>query len=69
MTDAGTQLIEAILDAAKIVRREGSRAAIVVMRMGGEDTTTIAARTVLNAIRASRAVMYVVSPAGRRPGR
>ena len=61
---AGTQLIEAILDAAKVVRRDGSRPAIVVMRMGGEETTPIAASTVLNAIRASRATMYVVSPAG-----
>ena len=61
---AGTQLIEAILDVAKVVRRDGSRPAIVVMRMGGEETTPIAASTVLNAIRASRATMYVVSPAG-----
>jgi hypothetical protein len=64
VTNAGTQLVEAILDAAKVVRREGSRSAIVIMRAGGEDTTPIAAGTVLNAIRASGAVMYVVSPAG-----
>jgi hypothetical protein len=63
-TNAGTQLIEAVLDAAKVVRREGSRSAIVVMRMGGEDTTPIAASTVLNAIRASGAAMYVISPVG-----
>jgi VWFA-related protein len=64
VTNAGTQLIEAILDAAKVVRRDGSRSAIVIMRAGGEDTTPIAASTVLNAIRASRATMYVISPAG-----
>jgi hypothetical protein len=62
--DAGAQLIEAIMDAAKTVRRDGTRSAIVVMRLGGEDTTPMAANTVLNAIRASGAVMYVVSPAG-----
>jgi VWFA-related protein len=63
-TDAGAQLIEAIHEAAKDVRREGSRSALVIMRAGGEDTTPVAARTVLTAIRASGAVMYVVSPAG-----
>ena len=63
MTNAGTQLIEAILDAAKVVRRDGSRAAIVVMRAGGEEAPPMAASTVLNAIRASGATMYVVSPA------
>ena len=63
-TDAGAQLIEAIQDAAKSVRRDGSRSAIVIMRAGGEDTTPVGARTVLAAIRASGAVMYVVSPAG-----
>jgi VWFA-related protein len=64
VTDAGAQLIEAILDATKTIRRDGSRSAIVIMRAGGEDTTPIAARTVLRAIGASRATMYVVSPAG-----
>jgi hypothetical protein len=50
-TNAGTQLIEAIHDSAKVVRRDGFRPAIVVMR-------------IINAIRASRATMYVISPAG-----
>ena len=62
-TNAGTQLIEAILDAAKVVRRDDSRGAIVVMRAGGEEAPPMAASTVLNAIRASGAAMYVVSPA------
>jgi len=60
---AGTQLIEAIVDAAKVVRRDGSRAAIVVMRAGGEEAPPMAASTVLTAIRTSGATMYVVSPA------
>jgi hypothetical protein len=64
VTNAGTQLIEAIHDSAKVVRREGFRSAIVVMRIGGEDTTPTAASTILNAIRASRATMYVISPVG-----
>jgi hypothetical protein len=64
VTNAGTQLIEAIHESAKVVRRGGFRSAIVVMRMGGEDTTPTAASTILNAIRASRATMYVISPAG-----
>jgi hypothetical protein len=70
-TNAGTQLLEAIHDSAKVIRREGSRSAIVVMRMGGEDATPTAASTIINAIRASRATMYVISPAGvdrARPG-
>lgn len=66
--DAGTQLIDAIHEAAKTVRREGSRAAIVIMRAGGEDSTPIAASTVLDAIRASGAAMYVVSPAAADRG-
>jgi hypothetical protein len=60
--DAGAQLIEAILDSAKAVRREGSRSAIVIMRAGGEESTPIAADTVLTAIRRSGATMYVISP-------
>jgi hypothetical protein len=64
VTNAGTQLMEAIHESAKVVRREGFRSAIVVMRMGNEDTTPTAASTILNAIRASLATMYVLSPAG-----
>jgi hypothetical protein len=64
--DAGAQLIEAIMDTARTIRREGWRSAIVVVRAGGEATTPIAASAVHRALRESGAVLYAIT-AGRAP--
>ena len=61
-SDAGAQLVEAILDAARTVNRDGWRPAIVVMRSGGEALTPISSTGVHRALRQSRAVFYAVSP-------
>lgn len=70
--DAGAQLVEAILDTARTVRREGWRSAIVVVRSGGEATTPISAPAVHRALRESGAVLYAItagrSPVGTWPG-
>jgi hypothetical protein len=60
--DSGAQLIEAIVDVSKTVRREGWRPAIVVMRSGGEALTPISAPAVHRALRESGALFYAVSP-------
>jgi VWFA-related protein len=62
--DTGAQLIEAIVDATKTVRREGWRSAIVVIRAGGEAPTSISAPSVHEALRRSGAVFYAISPIG-----
>jgi hypothetical protein len=57
----GTRLIETILRVAKGIPREGYRPAIVVMRAGGEALPAFGADTARAALRASGAVLYVVS--------
>lgn len=61
---AGAQLVDAILAAAKEVDKEGFRPAIVVMRAGGEAPTPIRADAVRDEIRKSGAVFYAISRTG-----
>jgi len=58
------QLLEAIQEATKEVQHEDRRPAIVVMRLGGEGPTTLSGNEVLDQLRKSGAVLYVVSAAG-----
>lgn len=60
----GGQLMEAIYDASKNVRREGKRAAIVVMRVGSEATTVLSSNQVRDQLRKSGALLHVVSTLG-----
>ena len=57
----GAQLIEAIFEISKSIRREGTRPAIVIMRGGHEAAPVIRFDQVRDALRSSGAVMYVVS--------
>jgi hypothetical protein len=61
---AGAQLMEAIQDATKEVARETSRPVIVVMRVGGEDATSIPPNDVRDDLRRSGALLYVFSTVG-----
>ena len=64
----GAQLLEAIQDATKHVRREGTRPVIVVMRVGGEALTTTSGSDVRGQLRKSGAILYVMSTVGaQRP--
>jgi hypothetical protein len=64
----GAQLLEAIRDATKHVRREGTRPVIVVLRVGGEALTTTAGNDVREHLRKSGAILYVMSTVGaQRP--
>lgn len=58
------QLMEGIQEATKEVRHEDRRPAIVVMRLGGEASTSIAGNDLREELRQSGAVLYVVSAAG-----
>jgi VWFA-related protein len=60
----GAQLMEAIQEAAKEVKHEDRRPAIVVMRLGAEAATPITGDDVRNDLRRSGATLYVVSAAG-----
>jgi hypothetical protein len=65
---SGAQLLEAIRDAAKHVRREGRRSVIVVVRVGGEASTTLSGREVREQLQKSGAILYVISTVGaQRP--
>ena len=65
---SGAQLLEAIRDATKHVRREGTRPVIVVLRVGGEATTTLSGRDVREQLQKSGAILYVISTVGaQRP--
>jgi VWFA-related protein len=64
----GAQLMEAIQDATKDVRRETKRPVIVVMRIGGEATSAITGNDVREQLRKSGAILYVISTLGaQRP--
>lgn len=66
--ERGAQLMEAIQEATKEVRREAKRPVIVVMRVGGEATTTLAGEDVREQLRKSGAILYVISTVGaQRP--
>jgi hypothetical protein len=60
----GAQLLEAIDDAAKGIATEGTRRAIVVMRVGAEAPPSVSADDVRERLRKSGAVLYVVSTLG-----
>jgi hypothetical protein len=60
----GAQLLETIHDVTKHVQREGTRAVIVVVRVGGEATTTLSGRVVRDQLRKSGAILYVISTVG-----
>ena len=63
LASEGAQLIEAIFETSKVIRREGTRPAIVIIRAGREATSAIRFDQVRDALRQSGAVMYVVSTA------
>jgi VWFA-related protein len=64
----GAQLMEAIQDATKDVRRETKRPVIVVMRIGGEATSAMTGNDVREQLRKSGAILYVISTLGaQRP--
>lgn len=60
----GAQLLETIQDATKHVRREGTRPVIVVVRVGGEASTTLSGANVREQLRKSGAILYVISTVG-----
>jgi VWFA-related protein len=60
----GAQLMEAIQDATKEVARETSRPVIVVLRVGGEDATSIPPNDVRDDLRRSGALLYAFSTVG-----
>lgn len=61
---AGAQLMETIYDVAKKIRRDDRRAAILVMRVGGEATTPLSSNEVRDQLRKSGALLHVVSTLG-----
>ena len=66
--ERGAQTLETIQDAARHVRREGTRPVIVVMRVGGEASTTLSGQVVREQLRKSGAILYVISTVGaQRP--
>jgi VWFA-related protein len=63
-TPEGGQVLEAVSDAARALRRrEAGRSAIIVLTVGGEEHSTLRARDVLNQLHDSRALFYVLSAA------
>jgi hypothetical protein len=60
----GAQLLETIQDATKHVRREGTRPVIVVVRVGGEASTTLSGKDVREQLRKSGAILHVISTVG-----
>ena len=59
----GGQLMDAIQEATKTVRRVGTRPVILVLRTGGEAPSSTSGEEVRDAVRKSGAILYVVSPA------
>lgn len=62
--ERGAQTLETIQEATKHVRREGTHPVIVVMRVGGEASTTLSGQAVREQLRKSGAVLYVISTVG-----
>jgi hypothetical protein len=58
----GGQLMDAIQEAIKGVRREGTRPVILVLRTGGEAPSSTSGEDVRETLRKSGAILYVVSP-------
>lgn len=61
---SASQTMEAINETVKTMAKEGERPVMIVMRLGGEPTTSIRAEVVRNAIRNSGTRLYVISPTG-----
>jgi VWFA-related protein len=61
---SGAHLMEAIVSAAEEIRVEAKRSVIVVLRVGGERPTELAGHEVLEQLRNSGAVLFVVSTMG-----
>jgi hypothetical protein len=60
-TERGGQLVEAIMEVAKTIRTEGKRAILLVLRVGGEASTTMSSADVRAQLRKSGATFYAVS--------
>jgi hypothetical protein len=60
----GAQLLETIHGATKHVRREGTRPVIVVVRVGGEASTTLSGKDVREQLQKSGAILHVISTVG-----
>lgn len=61
-----TQVMEGLLEATKNLGAEDKRPVIVLMRAGGEASSTLQADTLRDAMRKAGARFYVISPAGAR---
>jgi hypothetical protein len=66
--EIGGQLMEAISDSTKKIKAEGKRGVILVTRVGGEGTSTMAGDTVKEQIRSSGATLYAVTLMGKGGG-
>jgi VWFA-related protein len=58
------QVLEAVAATAKDIAAEGKRPVIIVMRVGGEASSTMRASNLREALRKAGAKLYVVTPAG-----
>ena len=58
-TEGGAQLMEAILTAAREVKGEAERSALVVCRIGGESQTTMRAQEIRRELIRRGTVLYV----------
>ena len=65
---AGNQLMEAIVGALADITAEEKRSVLLVLRIGNEATSTIAATTIRDALRDTGTTMYVVSRSGASKG-
>jgi hypothetical protein len=61
---AGAQLMEAVRESAGTVRQNGRRPVILVLRVGSEATTPLSGKDVREQLRASGALLHVVSTLG-----
>jgi len=59
-----SQLMEAITDALKDIAAPGFHPVLVVLRMGGESTSTLNHATIREALRTSGTTLYVIARAG-----
>jgi hypothetical protein len=60
----GSQLMEAMMDALKDIAAPGKRPILVVLRLGGEGSSTIRHSTVRDALRTTGTTLYVIARAG-----
>jgi hypothetical protein len=62
--ERGAQLLEAIQEIVRDVRREGTRSVILITRVGAEAATPLSGDQVKDDVRKSGAILYVVSTIG-----